>query len=41
VPSCLFEGGRILQVRQQLADKGEDHAGSSLAVWRGVAAVPK
>jgi len=32
VPSCLFKGGRILQVRQQLADKGEDHAGFSLAV---------
>src|ERR1700727_1315786 len=32
VPSCLFKGGGILQVRQQLADKGEDHAGFSLAV---------
>ena len=41
VPSCLFEGGRILQVRQQLADKGEDHAGSSLAAVGGRAAVPK
>ena len=33
VPSCLFKGGGILQVRQQLADKGEDHADSSLAAW--------
>jgi hypothetical protein len=41
VPSCLFEGGRILQVRQQLADKGEDHASSSLAARRGAAGVPK
>ena len=41
VPSCLFEGGGNLQVRQQLADKGEDHAGSSLAARRGLAAVPK
>ena len=32
VSPCLFEGGRMLQVRQQLADKGEDHAVFSLAV---------
>jgi hypothetical protein len=31
VPSCLFKGRGTLQVRQQLADKGEDHAGCSLA----------
>jgi hypothetical protein len=33
VSPCLLEGGRMLQVRQQLADKGEDHAVLSLAVW--------